>query len=248
MILYQKLKDSKANLKKSDFDEHYFAHKKFLNTMSKANQLEQSINFMSGQGGPPNVSTLSRSPSKAYMTSQRSTTTLPPINDIRSPRRSVPVNATFSRHGGLSQSVDNHQEPANNNMNSMIIPVQRDSVLQTDKGVIEPAEVLLMSPIPAKEDNIDEKHKSMKTPGNKVLPKIHNNASALERLSAKSKPGRIETQQRFSTLTTAPKMSYTTKNASNKKFMQLRNHGLGGGTGSSPTNNMILISPRQAYN
>ena len=64
-----------------------------------------------------------------------------------------------------------------------MIPIERDSVLQTDKGIIEPAEVLLQSPIPAKEDIIDEKHKSTKTPGNKVLPKIHNNASALEHLS-----------------------------------------------------------------
>lgn len=119
-----------------------------------------------------------------------------------------------------------------------MIPVERDSVLETEKGVIEPAEVLLQSPPPDKEDIIDEKHKSMKTPANKVLPKIHNNASALERLSSKSKPGRIETQQRFSTLTAAPKIiSNTTKNASTKKFMQLRN----------PTS-MILISPRQAYN
>ena len=129
-----------------------------------------------------------------------------------------------------------------------MIPIERDSVLETEKGVIEPAEVLLQSPLPAKEDIIDEKHKSMKTPGNKVLPKIHNNASALERLSAKSKPGRIETQQRFSTLTVAPKMSITTKNASNKKYMQLRNPQLAAGTtGSSPTS-MLLISPRQAYN
>ena len=127
-----------------------------------------------------------------------------------------------------------------------MIPIERDSVLETEKGIIEPAEVLLQSPLPTKEDIIDEKHKSMKTPGNKVLPKIHNNASALERLSAKSKPGRIETQQRFSTLTAAPN---TTKNSSKKKFMQFRNPQFVVGTGGiSPTASMILISPRQAYN
>ena len=36
MIMFQKLKESKASLRKSDFDEHYIEHRKFLNTMSKA--------------------------------------------------------------------------------------------------------------------------------------------------------------------------------------------------------------------
>ena len=41
---------------------------------------------------------LGRSPSKANKSSQRSTATLPPINDIRSPRKSVPVSHTPKLH------------------------------------------------------------------------------------------------------------------------------------------------------
>ena len=74
MILFSKLRDSKANLRKSDFDDHYASHKRYMQTVSKANLIEANI---IAQAQPS--SALQRSPSKAYMTSQRSVTTLPPI-------------------------------------------------------------------------------------------------------------------------------------------------------------------------
>ena len=91
--MFTRLRDSKSILRKSDFDDHYSAHKRYMKTVSKADQIHENVASMNmapmaGSNG------MVRSPSKAYMTSQRSTTTLPPISDLKSPRKSVPVSHT----------------------------------------------------------------------------------------------------------------------------------------------------------
>ena len=50
MIMFSKLKESKANLRKTEMDEHYHAHRKYLNSMSKAKEIELNFNYMTQTG------------------------------------------------------------------------------------------------------------------------------------------------------------------------------------------------------
>ena len=64
MILFSKLKKSTASVRKSDLDEHYQAHRKHMQHMSKADKISMSINLTSPTSQP-----ISKSPSKGYITS-----------------------------------------------------------------------------------------------------------------------------------------------------------------------------------
>lgn len=142
-----------------------------------------------------------RSPSKAQITSNRSQSTLPPINDIRSPRRSVPVadtkQLTLSSNQeelfGLVPAGPSHMTPV----------VKREQIEPVAKHSNDPtSEALNQSPLATVEVHhaatTTSKHGKIKLKSNKAgaLPKINTiHKSVLE----KAQGMRLESQ-RLSTL------------------------------------------------
>lgn len=50
--MVQKIKQSKALIKKKDFDDHFLAHKRYKQHMTKAHQIEQNVKYL---GGSPSL-------------------------------------------------------------------------------------------------------------------------------------------------------------------------------------------------
>ena len=89
LMLFEKLKSSKPILKKSDFDDHFSQHKRYQATVSKSKDIEQNMLSQTQprpQKGPTKLNN--------YLSSHRSSATLPPIIDMRTPRKSVPTSQT----------------------------------------------------------------------------------------------------------------------------------------------------------